>query len=98
MKFHLGALTRVYGVEFVVSFFSDSRPLALKSPLKSLTKLAIILDYKCPGMLWLDLPARCKVLNLDFQSDFFSLRNKILGAHFLLELFLATSISKPLIF
>ena len=70
MKFNLGALTRVYGVEFVVSFFSDSRPLALKSPLKSLTKLAIILDYKCPGMLCLALPACPKLLTLDFQSEF----------------------------
>ena len=48
-------------------------------------------------MLCLALPARRKVLQLDFQGDFsmskiiqiflifFSLRNKILGAHFLLK-------------
>jgi hypothetical protein len=66
---------------------------------KGLTKLAIILDYKRPGMLCLALPARPKVLKLDFQSKFsmskfiriflifFSLRNKILGAHFLLKWF-----------
>ena len=58
-----------------------------------------ILDYKCPGMLGLALPARCKVLKLDFQSDFlmskiiqislifFSSRKMILGAHFLQKLF-----------
>ena len=32
--------------------------------------LAIILHYKRPGMLCLALPARRKVLKLDFQSEF----------------------------
>jgi hypothetical protein len=44
---------------------------------KDLTKLAIILDYKRPGMLCLALPARHKVLKLDFQSEF-SMSNIIL--------------------
>ena len=60
-------------------------------------RVAIILHYKCPGIICLALPARCKVLKLDFQSNYsmskinriflfiFSLRNKILGAHFLLK-------------
>ena len=64
---------------------------------QSHTKLAIILDYKRPGMICLTLPAHRKVLKLDFQSEFsiskiirifmifFSLKNKILGAHFLLR-------------
>ena len=63
------------------------------------SKLAIILDYKGPWMLSLALPARCKVLKLDFQSEvsmskiflifliFILLRNKILGAHLLLKWF-----------
>ena len=58
-----------------------------------------MLDYKYPGTLFLALPARRKVLRLDFLSEFhmskmiqiflifFSLRNKILGAHFLLKIF-----------
>ena len=59
-------------------------------------------------MLCLALPVGLKVQKLDFQSGFsmskiiqsflifFSLRNKILGAHFLLKCFLVTSILKPL--
>ena len=64
---------------------------------KGLTKLAILPDYKRPGMLCLALPARRKVQKLDFQSEFsmskiirsslnfFSSKNKKLGAHFLLK-------------
>ena len=37
---------------------------------KGLTKLAILPDYKRPGMLCLALPARRKVQKLDFQSEF----------------------------
>ena len=37
---------------------------------KGLTKLAILPDYKGPGMLCLALPARSKVRKLDFQSEF----------------------------
>ena len=36
-----------------------------------LTKLAILPDYKCPGMLCLALPALRKVRKLDFQREFF---------------------------
>ena len=38
---------------------------------KGLTKLAVILDYKHPGTIFLALPAHRKVLKLDFQSEFY---------------------------
>ena len=48
---------------------SEATPSATQF-LKGHTKLAIILDYKRPVMLCLALPARRKVLKLDFQSEF----------------------------
>ena len=49
--------------------------------LKGLTKVAILLDYKCPRMLCLALPPHRKVWKLDFQShpnlyDFFCSQKK----------------------
>ena len=41
---------------------------------KGLTKLAILQDYECSGMLCLALPARRKVRKLNFQSKF-SIKN-----------------------
>jgi inner membrane protein involved in colicin E2 resistance len=64
---------------------------------RGLQKLAILPDYKHPGMLCLALPARRKVQKLDFQSEFsmskiiqislifVSLKNNKLGSHFLLK-------------
>ena len=76
----------------------ESRKRHLRRPhfSKGLTKLAILPDYKCPGLICLALPARRKVRKLDFQSEFsksksfrifFSLKNNRLGAHFLLRWF-----------
>ena len=60
---------------------------------KGLTKMAILLDCKHPGMLCLALRAQRKVQKLDFQSAFSTSKNvRIslnyrLGAHFLLKWF-----------
>ena len=37
---------------------------------KTLTKLAILPDYKCPGMLYLALAQSHKITKLDFHSEF----------------------------
>jgi hypothetical protein len=66
---------------------------------KGLTKSAILPDFKCPRMLCLGLPPHREVPKLDFESGFsmskfikifliFSLKNKNLGAHFFVIIFL----------
>ena len=77
-------------------FCHEGRKRHLRRPhfSKGLTKLAILPDYKHPGMLCLALPAGSKLQKSDFQSEFssskiirislifFSLKNNKLGAHF----------------
>ena len=58
---------------YLVSMGSEVTPLATPF-FKGLTKLAILPDYKHPGMLCQALPARRRVRKLDFQSEFSTLK------------------------
>ena len=66
---YYGDNCRIFFQCLVKSITSEATPLATQF-FKGITKLAILPDYKRPGMLCLDLPARCKVQKLDFQSEF----------------------------
>ena len=68
-KYIQNCISRVNIKGVLKSLTLEATPLAPNFS-KGLTKLAIILDYKHPGMLCLAFPAHSKVLKLDFQSEF----------------------------